>query len=234
MPVGATEVTQLLNNTELMGIYGQQATQLMNEAQMISNQLNMYSNMIQNTQNLSNYQWGQTFTNLQSLSSIVQNGKALAYSMSNIDTAWATRYPGYSTYTAATYGATNFRTDYQGWYETQRDGLHGALRSANLQSQQFATEENTLKTLENMSQSTTGRLQAIKVGNQIAMQQVRQTQKLRELTMAQIQAQTNYLSAQAEKDAAIQARSERHFAAPSTTVLGNGQQYTPGTIVTSP
>ncbi len=238
---GATEPTQLLNNLELVGIGGQEADQLINQAQqlahevqMIQNQLSMYQNMLDNTANLSNFEWGQAYTNLQSLASIVQQGNAIAYSSANMDAQWAQRYQGYSNYLANTYGASNFRSDYQNWYTTQRDSVHGALKAANLQQQQFATEETTLNTLENMSETATGRMQAIKVGNQIAMQQVRQTQKLRELVMAQMQAQGNYMEAQAAKEAAVQARSERHFSAPTTTVTGNGQQYNPGTIITNP
>ena len=232
---GATEITQIANNAELGAIFGeeaqqvaQQAQQLAHEIQMIQNQLNMYQNLLDNTSNLGSFMWGNVFSDLQALAAAVQQGNAIAYSASNMNTQWQQRYQGYSNYLANTYGPGNFRTDYQSWYSTQRDGLHGALRSAHLQSQQFATEEATLNTLENMSQTASGRMQAIQVGNQIAMQQVRQTQKLRELVMAQIQAQTNYLASEAEKDAANQARAERYFSGSSSTVTGDGQQYNPG------
>ncbi|AKH22412.1 hypothetical protein AAY24_18255 (plasmid) [Sedimenticola thiotaurini] len=234
---GATEITQLANNVELGAIFGeeaqqvaQQAQQLAHEIQMIQNQLNMYQNLLDNTSNLGSFIWGNVFSDLQALASAVQQGNAIAYSASNMNALWQQRYQGYSNYLAKTYGPGNFQSDYRHWYSTQRDGLHGALRSANLQSQQFATEEATLNTLENMSQTASGRMQAIQVGNQIAMQQVRQSQKLRELVMAQIQAQTNYLASEAEKDAANQARNEKFFSGASGVTVGNEAQYNPGNL----
>ncbi len=238
---GATEITQIANNVELGAIFGeeaqqvaQQAQQLAHEIQMIQNQLNMYQNLLDNTANLSNYMWGNALNDLMALANTVQEGYAIAYSASNIDSQWQQRYKGYSNYLNNTYGAASFQSDYRVWYSAQRDSLHGALRSANLQSSQFTSEESTLSALENMSQSASGRMQAIQVGNQIAMQQVRQTQKLRELVMAQIQAQTNYLASEAEKDAANQARAERYFSGHSTTVVGDGKRFNPGSIVVRP
>jgi P-type conjugative transfer protein TrbJ len=47
-----------------------------------------------------------------------------------------------------------------------------------------------------MSDGTTGHMQALQVANMISMQQVHQLQKLRQLQMAQIQAQAGYFATQ--------------------------------------
>lgn len=233
-PVGgfATEVTQILNNIQLIGVYGeettqriQQAQQLANEAQMILNQIQIYQNMINNTSNLLNRDWGNIQADLAALAGVVQQGNALAYSLGDLDAQWTTRFPTLATYLASTYGETSFRADLQTWYQTQVDGLRGALNSANLQAQQFATEETTLQTLKTMSQTANGRQRALQVGHQIAMQQVEQTRKLRELTMAQLQAYTNYQAAEAQRNAAAQGRTQQFFSAPSTVVVGDEATY---------
>lgn len=229
---GALEITQLANNVELVAIYGEEVTQVAkmvdqinNQITMIANQLNMYTNMLDNTGTLTSQIWGNVFPELQSLASVVQQGQAIAYSMSNLDSLFASRFQNYGDYMATSYGPSNYRTDYKDWYTTQRDGIHGALKSAQLQANQFGSEEATLNQLENMSQTATGRMRALQVGNQIAMQQVRQNQKLRELVMSQIQLQGNYLAAEASKDAARQARAEKFFGGPTGTIMGDGAQF---------
>ncbi len=234
---GATEVTQILNNIELGAIHTEEVTQVTklvdqinNQVTMINNQINMYTDMLMNSGALSAFNWGQAMADIGQLVSVVQKGQAIAYSMSNIDQTFKNRFKGYGDFVKGTYGTANFLTDYKSWNQTQQDGILGALMSANLQASQFATEDTTLKSLEAMSQTSQGRMQALQVGNQISMQAVRQTQKLRELVMSQMQMQGNYLAAEAAKDAARQARAEKFFNTPNGTILGNGKAYDPGTL----
>jgi type IV secretion system protein TrbJ len=63
---GATEMTQLLNNGELITMVGKSSEQITNQitqisqlAQQIQNQLNIYQNMLQNTAQLPSHIWGQ-------------------------------------------------------------------------------------------------------------------------------------------------------------------------------
>lgn len=230
--IGATEITQLLNNFELVGISMQEATQITkqvemiaNQARQISNELNMISNMVDNTRTVPGHVWEDAMRSLTDLASIVQTGDAIAYSMGSIDTAFAARFKDYSAYRASSYGPTDFYTDYDTWYKTRRDGIQGALKSANRQYSDFASEEAVIAQLQTMSETSGGRMQAIQVGNQIAAQQVRQTQKLRELVMAQTQAQSGYLAAKSAEEAANQARAQRFFNRPDGTVVGDEIRY---------
>ncbi|PLY12912.1 MAG: P-type conjugative transfer protein TrbJ [Sedimenticola sp.] len=234
---GALEITQIANNAELVGIYGEEVTQVAkmvdqinNQISMIANQLSMYQNMLDNTGTLTNQVWGNVFPELQQLAAVVQQGQAIAYSMSNLDAQFSSRFQGYNNYVASSYGPSSYRADYKVWYTTQRDGIHGALKSANLQASKFSSEEATLNQLENMSQTATGRMRALQVGNQISMQQVRQNQKLRELVMSQIQLQGNYLAGEASKDAARQARTEKFYGGPTGTIVGDGAQFGPSSF----
>jgi P-type conjugative transfer protein TrbJ len=68
---GATEFTQILNNSELIALGGQNAEQIANQVQqignqiqMIENQISIYENMLQNTLSLPNQVWGDVEQNL--------------------------------------------------------------------------------------------------------------------------------------------------------------------------
>lgn len=187
---GATEITQLANNVELVNLYLQQV-------QSYATQLQQYQNMIQNTLNIPAQVWGAIQADLMGVANVVRQGQALAYSAQNIGTQFQNTFKGFS-YPQG----FNFKTEYRNWSRATLDGIKGAFEAAKMQADQFATEEGVLTALRAMSQSAQGQMQALQVGAQIAEQQVQQLQKLRQLMMVQMQAQNSYLAAQEQKDAA--------------------------------
>ena len=196
---GSTEITQLANNVELVQSYLQQA-------QAYATQLQQYQNMLTNTLNIPNQIWGQITNDLSGLANLVRQGQALAYSSTNIGSQFQSTFKGFQ-YPAG----FNYKTEYKKWSNTTMDTLKGALESAGLQSQQFATEEAVLSQLRSMSSGAQGQMQAIQVGSQIAEQQVQQLQKLRQLMMLQLQSQNTYLAAQQNKEDTIKAAKEDAF-----------------------
>lgn len=177
----ASEMTQIAN-------YGELAAQLANDLQM-------YQNMVTNSENIPAEVWTSVQQDLNSVMNIVQQGQAISFAQQNIASSFQSKYPGYTQ-------SNDFVKSYQSWSAAALDGLNEALQAAGLQSQQFSTEEDVLSQLRAMSQSSVGHMQAIQAGNQIAVEQVAQMQKLRELVMAQTQAESNYLAAErTEKDA---------------------------------
>lgn len=187
---GATEITQLANNVELVNLYLQQV-------QSYATQLQQYQNMLQNTLNIPAQVWGAIQADLMGVANIVKQGQALAYSAQNIGTQFQNTFKGFS-YPQG----FNFKTEYRNWSRATLDGIKGAFEAAKMQADQFATEEGVLIGLRSQSQSAQGQMQALQVGAQIAEQQVQQLQKLRQLMMVQMQAQNSYLAAQEQKDAA--------------------------------
>lgn len=196
---GATEITQLANNIELVNSYLQQV-------QAYATQLQQYQNMITNTLNIPNQIWGQITNDLMGVANVVKQGQALAYSATNIGSQFEATFKGYQ-FPAG----FNYKTEYKKWSNATLDSLKGALEAAGLQAQQFATEEGVLQQLRRMSSSALGQMQAIQVGAQIAEQQVQQLQKLRQLMMLQIQSQNTYLAAQQNKEDTITAAKEDAF-----------------------
>lgn len=187
---GATEITQLANNVELVNLYLQQV-------QSYATQLQQYQNMLQNTLNIPAQVWGAVQADLMGVANVVRQGQALAYSAQNIGTQFQNTFKGFS-YPQG----FNFKTEYRNWSRATLDGIKGAFEAAKMQADQFATEEGVLIGLRSQSQSAQGQMQALQVGAQIAEQQVQQLQKLRQLMMVQMQAQNSYLAAQEQKDAA--------------------------------
>lgn len=193
----ATEMTQLLNNLELMH-------QTLQQAEELSNQLKMLEDMAQNLKNIPNQIWTPASQHLQSLMNVVKQGQSLAFSSANIGEQFQQRFKGFVQ-------AEDFQAEYKNWSNTVRDSLRTALEAASLQSQQFASEEDALSALRSMSQSAEGRMQALQVGTQISVEQVAQLQKLRELMMAQIQAQNAYMAGEQQQKDNVKAAEENFY-----------------------
>jgi len=187
-PGDATEFTQVLNHLELVAMYGKQLEQYATE-------LSMYNDMVKHGLTINNQQWTNVSGDITGVMSVVQQGQSVSFAAGNIAAQFKQKYPGYQ-------APTDYQTSYKSWAQSSMDALRAALEASGLQSQNFATEEGVLSQLRNMSQTSQGRMQAIQVGNQVAVEQVAQMQKLRQLVMAQNQAQSNYLAAErTDKDA---------------------------------
>src|ERR1700680_2322377 len=159
----------------------------------------MYANMLRNTKSLSAHTFGQIQADIGALAQIVQGGQALAYSLGNLDQLFRSTYPGYRT------NPTVYYTNYQRWSQTSLDTTLGALRAAGLQGQQLQSEQSVISSLESMSETADGQMQAINVLGQISDQQVQQLMKLRELMMADMSSKQAYQAAIIQQQAADEA-----------------------------
>ena len=209
----ATEATQWLNHAELVLQYIRQGEQLAVE-------LAMYADMLKNSRRLSGQTFGAIVNDLNTLANIVQGGRALAYSLGNLDQLFRQTFPGYA------YNAGAYYTQYQVWSETSLDTTLGALRTAGLQGQQLQSEEAILSALKVSLEGADGRLESIQALGDIAEQQVEQLMKLRELMMADMSSKQAYQAAIIQQQAASEAAAQRFFTyAPATS---DGQTFGPG------
>ncbi|KLB61146.1 hypothetical protein XEUV455_23095, partial [Xanthomonas euvesicatoria] len=87
---------------------------------------------------------------------------------------------------------------YDKWNTTTRDSVLGAMNVANLQTTGFKDEQQALAALKQAAGSTSGQKQAMDAANQIALAQVNQMQNLRELMVAQMQAEGTYIASQTQ------------------------------------
>jgi P-type conjugative transfer protein TrbJ len=209
----ATEVTQLLNHAQLLMQYIRQGQQLANE-------LNMYADMLKNSRTLSAHTFGSVMNDINALAGIVQGGRALAYSLGNLDQLFRQTYPGYG------YNAGAYYIQYRNWSQTSLDTTLGTLRAAGLQGQQLQSEQAVLNSLRSSLQGTDGRLEALHALGDISEQQVEQLMKLRALMMADVSSKQAYQAAIIQQQAASEAAAQRFFTyAPATS---DGQTFGPG------
>src|SRR5690348_9057303 len=207
----ATEWTQLANNLQLVNSYIRQGEQLRQEILMVLD-------MAKNTATLPSQVFGPITNDITQLATIVQGGRALAYSMGNLDAEFRTRFRGWG------YNSRTWYTDYRNWSQTSLDTTLGTLRAAGLQGQQLQNEQAVLDRLRVMAQTSDGRMQALQVANQIAEQQVQQTMKLRQLMLADLQSKQAFQAAQMQRQAATEAASEQFFTFGGRTGDGRGYQ----------
>jgi len=218
----ASEWTQLLNWAELTEANSTQLQYLENsfesiqhELTQIQNQETMIGHAEKQTNSLLNVQNQQVFKDamgdMASLANIIQVGNGLAYSMANMDTEFSNRYKGFGYTTTANYPA-----QYHAWLQTSLDTTHGALNAVGLQGQQLGSDTQLLQQLQSQSTTTSGLLQAVQVGNQLAAQEVLELQKLRQLMMADITSKQAFQAQQLNESMAASDLNKNFFAAPTT------------------
>src|SRR5690348_13898950 len=83
----ATEFTQVANNLQLISSYIRQGQQLTQEIRMVLD-------MTKNSATLASQVFGPIAGDIAQLANIVQGGRALAYSMANLDALFRSRYRG--------------------------------------------------------------------------------------------------------------------------------------------
>jgi type IV secretion system protein TrbJ len=168
---------------------------VINEVQMIANQVRQLETMVQNTKGLGRGLWDtDAQPRLLRLGAVIDQEQAIAYTMANVDSLFRQRYPGYRP-------LTDWSSEYELWTRTTLDTLRGTLNSVRLHGEDFATEESRIQALQALSESAEGRMQALQVGNMMAAEELQQLVQLRQLVMAQINAQNVYMAAQTNREA---------------------------------
>jgi P-type conjugative transfer protein TrbJ len=194
----ATEWTQILNHVQLIQSYIRQGLQLENE-------LNHYQLALKQSLVQPNQVFGTIQQDLSQLAQLVQGGRALAYSMANLDAQFRQTFTGYGFRTQGYY------QDYQKWSQTSLDTTLNSLRAAGFQGQQLQTQQAILAALRAQSTGAGGEVQAIEVGNQIAEQQVEQLMALRQLMLVDLQSKQAFQAEQIQKEQSAAAAGQQVF-----------------------
>jgi P-type conjugative transfer protein TrbJ len=194
----ATEWTQILNHVQLIQSYIRQGLQLANELKHY--QLALKESLVQ-----PNQVFGVIQQDLGQLAQLVQGGRALAYSMANLDAQFRNTFTGYGFRTQGYY------QDYQKWSQTSLDTTLNSLKAAGFHGQQLQTQQAILAALRAQSTGAGGEVQAIEVGNQIAEQQVEQLMALRQLMLVDLQSKQAYQAEQIQKEQAAAAAGQQVF-----------------------
>lgn len=188
----ATELTQTLNNIELLVIgtieqsaLAQEVIQVSNQVTMIEGQIRDYVNQIENTVGVVEQKWGDVTGRFQRLRSAYQKAGSLVAKAKNIDVRLKDAFTGDSLYDGSVLSQFKFGRHYDEWVGATRDTVDTALSAAAITMEDVSTEADLLVTLEDMSKTAIGRQQALEVGNQLAGSLARQMGQLRGLVAAQ-------------------------------------------------
>jgi P-type conjugative transfer protein TrbJ len=204
----AQEIEQVVN----------QATQIAQQIQQLEHEIEMLRNMAINTTPGSTVAWGDVQAIFGSLSRALETGLAISYALSNVQSTFEDRFPGYVP-------PTDWSAAYDSWATTVIDTLRGTLASAGINVGDASSVQAALRSLRSANDGAEGRLEAIQIGNQIASLQVEELAKLRQLAAAQISAQNVYLGAQEAKHAGSAAAFDAWLAnAPSTIPVSRGNE----------
>ena len=179
-----------------------------------------------NTKGLTLRDWAVAYSGLEKLAQITRKGYEISYGNREVEKNFKSKHKGYRDYLYQNKKDSEyFDKKYNQWSNENSQTIADSLRIANKQHTDFSSENNTLTTLNALSKSAKGRMQALQIGNLIALQQIGQIQKLRQLTMAQIQMQSAYMGSETDKET-LQKSQIRNFYKPNTkTRVGNGDKF---------
>lgn len=203
----------------------QMTQQVAQQARQLQQQIQQYQNMVVNTATLPAQQWGQTMQAINQVNSLLQQAQSLSYQSGNIEQQIRSRYQGYGSYANNGMTSADMAAKYRQWSDETNSSLSATMRALGLQNSQMADEDALMRQLEGMGNTAQGRMQAMQVGNQLAAQAVRQTQKLRQLQMMQMQMQASYYAQQQDRQAAQAAAASRAFNHTNQSTTG-GQGFT--------
>jgi P-type conjugative transfer protein TrbJ len=194
-----TEFTQLANNLQL-------ADQLARQVELVQQAIRRHETMLLNTTGLEKQSFGNPLAELSQVTALLEQARSLSVTSAGLDGQFAEKYKDYNAYLDDKLDAEALGAKYQQWSEDTNSSVLTTLKAANLQARQIEGDEAALFTaLEGLSETAEGRMQAIQVANQIALAAARQTQKLRQLMLMQLQLQANFIQIEADRQAAEEA-----------------------------
>jgi P-type conjugative transfer protein TrbJ len=213
-----TEWTQIANNLELVA-------QLEQQVAMVQQQINQYRLLLTNTNPLNSHVWSNAIGEIRQLTNILDRAKSLSFTTGNLAGQFAKKYGDYKGYVAQKIGDQALNAKFRQWSEDMNSAVLTSLEAAGLQQQQIeGAEDNYLRHLEGEATTAEGQMQALQVGNQVAIALARQMQKLRTLIATTMQLQANYMQMRMDREAA-QGAAWRNFTKKPAISTRDGEKY---------
>jgi len=180
--------------------------EIQKQIQHIKIALDTYNQIMIAGRLLSNMQWSNAQQDLMNLSSVVQVGSGLAFSLATLDEQFRLAYPGF--------GGTGrpYSAEYQRWSQTALDTIRGTLRGTSLSYQQFQNEQAYAQYLKMQAGSAVGEMQAVTLGTQISVETLNSIQKLRQIYLADMQSKQAFQAYSLQKDMQQQSFEQTFFA----------------------
>lgn len=203
MTGGATEITQILNNVELVSIYA-------TEIEQVARQLQMVQNMVQNTNQLPIQMWSGVENQLASLVNAITSVKGVVNATENAMAMTEQQFGNGGL-------LDNYEHRLRGWNQGVNNQIGTALRNMGLNAGQFQTRQQALAQIQAASQSATGRMQVLQAGNQIAGLMVNEMQSLHGTMISAEQARLNAIAVEANRQNQERERYKQWLRTPRST-----------------
>jgi P-type conjugative transfer protein TrbJ len=191
---GATEMTQIANNAELITQVGQLAEQ-------ITNQITMIQDMIYNTLTIPD----QLFRNVKGVytkvKGIIDRTQGLAYNLANMDEELKRRFKSYADFSSLSQ-ISDFSSEYKNIVGTQMETVRSTMEAIGVSFEELVNDDaSALQELQSKASSAKGRNELIQATNQLLGFLAEDAMKLRQLQMMQAQmAGTAYEAERARSD----------------------------------
>ncbi len=215
---GATEWTQLANNSELAAQVsqlseqiGNQVKQITNQIEQITNQIRMIQDMIANTMTIPD----QLFRNVQkiygSVRNIIGRTQGLAYNLANMDDELKRRFKSYADL-ANLSNIGNIGAEARNIVTTQMETVRTTMEAIGVSFEELVKDDaSALKELQSKASSATGRNELIQATNQLMGFLAEDAMKLRQLQMMQAQMTGTVFEAERAQEDLSNARIENFF-----------------------
>jgi type IV secretion system protein TrbJ len=193
----STDIQQLIG-------YAKQLQQVETQLQQYSTQLQQYANMVQNTVAIPQQIYSSAMSDMAQVQGIMTRGSQLSFS--NPGASMGTFSSFLSSASSVPANLTSQANQYATWSTQAKDGITSAMNAVNAQNTQLSTDNSTMTRLQSQATGSTGQMQAIQNSAEISAQGVRETEKLRQLMMVQIQLEANKQSLDSQQDSQSQAQ----------------------------
>jgi len=194
--MGATEMTQMANNSELGAILGKEIEQIANQVKIIQNQMNQYQEMLKQGMTLPESVWRSVEHDLMRLKDSVRMTSGLYSSLGNLDHVFRETNPG--VVSRSDRGMT-----YDEWYSKQSkgylDNIRATLIGIDVSAEQMEQDSQLLKGLQLQSRNAVGQMQALQAGNDIAAETAQQLMKLHTAMNRQTMLIAAYMAAEQDR-----------------------------------
>jgi P-type conjugative transfer protein TrbJ len=187
---GATELTQIANNAELVA----QVAQL---AEQIQNQITMIQDLIYNTLTIPDQIFRDVKGVYTTVKGIIDKTKGLVYNLANLDEELKRRFKSYSDLSKISQ-VEDFSTEYRNIVGARMETVRSSMEAIGVSMEELIKDDaSALSELQKKARSAKGRNELIQATNQLLGFLAEDAMKLRQLAM--IQAQTAATVYEAER-----------------------------------
>jgi P-type conjugative transfer protein TrbJ len=198
--------------------WAEQVSQYGEQIQQYATQLQQYANQVQNTVAIPSQIYSNAMADMQAVQNLMTSGTQLSFS--NPGASMGT-FSSFLSSTSGQLGNLSAQAQqYQTWSQQSKDGITAAMNALSQQNSQLATDNNTMTQLQAQQAASTGQMQAIQNAAEISAQQVRETEKLRQLIMVQTQLAANQQSVASQEQSVSQAQWQNFVNQPALSTSG--------------